>query len=295
MTRAARVPWRAVGLFAVLALGGAWLASLPLYLGGGLQNPHFFVIGAVVMTTPTLAALVTVFGVLRPANPSEVLGLVGALSWRRTALRALAAAGGGIVLAAAAMLVAAAAGLVDLRVNPDALSSLVAIPVTTVVIGVTAVGEEIGWRGFLFHALRPLGPVRANLLNGALWGLWHAPLLLLGYNYGTTSPVSIPLMVLSTVLIGTLLAWVRESTGTIWAGALAHGAMNASTSLLLAAFLLPAQQGAEATVLAWPGWIALALAIAAVRLRRGTPVDVAGSERRTTADRDTRPQDAPTG
>lgn len=136
--------------------------------------------------------------------------------------------------------------------------------------------------------------MRSNLLNGALWGLWHAPLLLLGYNYGTTSPVSIPLMVLSTVLIGTLLARVRESTGTVWAGALAHGAMNASTSLLLAAFLLPAQQGAEATVLAWPGWVVLVLTIAVVRRRGGTPLDgrvhVDASARR-----DTHPQDAPAG
>lgn len=272
MTGERGVPWRAVGLFAVLALGGAWLVSLPLHLDGGLQNPNFFVIGAAVMATPTVAALVTVLGVLRPTNPREVLGLVGPSTWRRTALRALAAAGGGVVLSAAAMLVAAAAGLVDLRVNSGAFSSLLAIPVMTVVIGATAVGEEIGWRGFLFHALRPLGALRSNLLNGALWGSWHAPLLLLGYNYGTTNPVSIPLMVVSTVLIGTLLAWVRENTGTIWAGALAHGAMNASTSLLLAAFLAPAQQGADPTVLAWPGWIVLALAIAVVRVRRGAAV-----------------------
>jgi hypothetical protein len=40
MTAERTVPRRAVGLFAVLALGGAWLASLPLHLGGGLQNVH---------------------------------------------------------------------------------------------------------------------------------------------------------------------------------------------------------------------------------------------------------------
>ena len=294
MTREPGVRWRVVGLFAVLALGGAWLVSLPLHLDGGLQNPHFFLIGAAVMATPAVAALVTVVGVLRPANPWEVLGLVGAVSWRRTAGRALAAAGGGVLLSVAAVLVAAAAGLVDLRVNPGALSSVLAIPVTTLVIGITAVGEEIGWRGFLAHALRPLGVARANLVNGALWGVWHAPLLLLGYNYGTTNPVSIPLMVVSTVLIGTLLAWVRERTGTIWAGALAHGALNASTSLLLAAFLPPAQQGADPTVLAWPGWTALAAAIALVHLRRSARGGLAPTDR-SRALHDTRTQDTSTG
>jgi hypothetical protein len=36
-----------------------------------------------------------------------------------------------------------------------------------------ALGEELGWRGFLQDALRPLAPSRRFALIGVLWGAWH--------------------------------------------------------------------------------------------------------------------------
>ena len=50
--------------------------------------------------------------------------------------------------------------------------------------GLFAFGEEYGWRGWLADELRPLGAFWANVITGVLWGLWHAPLILLGFNYG---------------------------------------------------------------------------------------------------------------
>jgi len=44
-------------------------------------------------------------------------------------------------------------------------------------------GEELGWRGYLLPKLMPLGKTRAYLLLGILWGLWHAPLVAVGFNY----------------------------------------------------------------------------------------------------------------
>src|SRR5699024_5751565 len=46
-----------------------------------------------------------------------------------------------------------------------------------------ALGEEIGWRGWLTPQLLPLGVVPTVLITGVVWGLWHTPLLLLGHNY----------------------------------------------------------------------------------------------------------------
>lgn len=40
--------------------------------------------------------------------------------------------------------------------------------------------EELGWRGFLQPLLQNrLGPLRASLLVGLIWGLWHLPALVL--------------------------------------------------------------------------------------------------------------------
>jgi hypothetical protein len=44
-------------------------------------------------------------------------------------------------------------------------------------------GEEFGWTGYLLVRLLPLGRWRAALLYGAIWGIWHAPIIAGGYNY----------------------------------------------------------------------------------------------------------------
>jgi len=263
------VPWRHVALFTVLALGLAWIAALPLYLGGGLADPALLIWAGVMMTTPAIAGIVVTARSCPPGTRQRVLGMRGGLRWRRTTSIAVLAAAAGTALSATTLLLAAALGMADLRVGPDTASSLLLVPVLSVGIGLTAVGEELGWRGYLHTALRPLGVLRSQLVSGILWGVWHAPLLLLGYNYATTSPVSIPLMVVSTVLMGTLLAWLREVTGTMWAGALAHGALNSSTSFLVAAFVAPEQQNPWITVLGWPGWIVLAAVVALLTLAGG--------------------------
>lgn len=49
--------------------------------------------------------------------------------------------------------------------------------------GVFGFGEEFGWRGYLLPKLMPLGKWKAYTLVGIIWGLWHAPLVLAGFNY----------------------------------------------------------------------------------------------------------------
>lgn len=43
-----------------------------------------------------------------------------------------------------------------------------------------ALGEEIGWRGFLLPRLEPLGQWKAILVSGIIWGIWHAPVIAQG-------------------------------------------------------------------------------------------------------------------
>lgn len=46
-----------------------------------------------------------------------------------------------------------------------------------------AFGEELGWRGYLLPKLLPLGKFWAYLLLGVIWGVWHWPLVLVGFMY----------------------------------------------------------------------------------------------------------------
>ncbi|MCI0589525.1 MAG: CPBP family intramembrane metalloprotease [Planctomycetes bacterium] len=97
-----------------------------------------------------------------------------------------------------------------------------------------ALGEEIGWRGYLLGELLPLGFWRSSLLIGVVWGLWHAPGIFLGSRvYFFADPIADLLaQVATTLLLSPLLSWIRIRSGTVLAAAIFHGGVNAATWLL---------------------------------------------------------------
>ena len=122
-----------------------------------------------------------------------------------------------------------------------------------------ALGEEIGWRGFLLPKLLPLGQWKAILISNVIWGFWHAPAIFQGHNYPGYPIAGIFMMVVFTVLLGIILSWQYLNTNSPWTPALAHGSINAVASLPLI-FLVPgfdlAIGGTLASVM---GWIPLAI------------------------------------
>ena len=108
-----------------------------------------------------------------------------------------------------------------------------------------ALGEEIGWRGFMYpRLLARFGRRKGWILGGVIWGAWHWPLIwLIGYEYGAAAgnPVGyagFPVMgmlvfCITTVGLGVLHAWVYEKSDSIWAPALFHGAFNAAGAVPL--------------------------------------------------------------
>jgi membrane protease YdiL (CAAX protease family) len=92
-----------------------------------------------------------------------------------------------------------------------------------------ALGEELGWRGFLLQKLMPLGQWKAILLSGAIWGFWHAPTTLLhGYNFPQHPYLGVLVMTVGCTLLGVIFSWLYLNTRSPWVAALAHGALNAS-------------------------------------------------------------------
>ncbi len=99
--------------------------------------------------------------------------------------------------------------------------------------GLFAFGEEYGWRGVLADELRPLGSFRANLLTGVLWGLWHAPLIVLGFNYDPYRASGILMMCVWLVPFSFLLWRTREYADSVVPAAIIHGALNGSAGVFL--------------------------------------------------------------
>ena len=94
-----------------------------------------------------------------------------------------------------------------------------------------ALGEELGWRGYLLGLLEPLGQLRAILLSGVVWGVWHMPAILQGHNYPQHPIPGVFMMIVFCVLFGAILSWVYLRTRSPWSAALGHGSLNAIAGL----------------------------------------------------------------
>lgn len=91
-------------------------------------------------------------------------------------------------------------------------------------------GEEFGWRGYLLVRWEKHGRTRAAIGVGAVWGVWHAPIIvLMGYNYPGHPGMGIIMMTLFTISFGVLQAWLRFASGSVWPPVLAHAAFNAQS------------------------------------------------------------------
>lgn len=100
-------------------------------------------------------------------------------------------------------------------------------------------GEEFGWRGYLQPKLMPIGGRNAILLSGAIWGVWHWPVIMMGYNYGFDyfgAPFLGPIaFVVFAIAASALFGWVTIKSDNIWPAVIGHGALNgiAALSILL--------------------------------------------------------------
>ncbi|HET9743870.1 MAG TPA: type II CAAX endopeptidase family protein [Terriglobales bacterium] len=92
----------------------------------------------------------------------------------------------------------------------------------------SGLGEEIGWRGFLFPSLFKLGgATSAILISGIIWGLWHYPGIL-GSDYNSGGPKWLALICFTWMVIAgaAIFGWLRVKSDSVWPAAIAHGSHN---------------------------------------------------------------------
>lgn len=109
--------------------------------------------------------------------------------------------------------------------------------VNGVIVSVAAFGEEGGWRGYMMPKLiKIMGRGKALIIGGIIWGLWHAPLTCIGHNFGTDYPgfpyVGILKMCIMCTLMGIILTFVTEKSGSVWPAAIMHAVNNSGPSIL---------------------------------------------------------------
>lgn len=117
------------------------------------------------------------------------------------------------------------------------ISSASALTYAPVLNTFLAVGEESGWRGFLYPKLKDYyGKTKGSILGGVIWGIWHWPLIAFaGYEYGTGyigAPITgMLIFCIFTISLGIICDYLYEKTKCIWYPSLFHGAINAAATI----------------------------------------------------------------
>jgi membrane protease YdiL (CAAX protease family) len=92
-------------------------------------------------------------------------------------------------------------------------------------------GEELGWRGFLQRELGYMGFWKSSALIGVIWGVWHAPIIIQGYNYPQHPAAGVFMMIVWTILLSPIFSYVRLRAKSVIAAAVIHGSLNATAGL----------------------------------------------------------------
>ena len=138
---------------------------------------------------------------------------------------------------------------------------LLVVPVQLLITALLATpilwGEEFGWRGYLQMRLLHRRPLLAAVATGLIWGVWHYPLNLRGYNFPNHPLLALVAFPVSTVLLSIIFGWLRLKTGSVWAASLAHAATNAVGGSLTVLLFAGGPDLAFVGYLGLLGWVPL--------------------------------------
>jgi membrane protease YdiL (CAAX protease family) len=250
-------------IFLALAFGIAWAGALVIYLTGGLAKSPFtyLILTVVYMGAPTIAHVATRaitregWGdlYLRPRLRREWPYWVAA--WFAPGVLTIVGLAVFFVvfpqfydpeLNAVHKMLEAQATLTGQPVqdtNPWMViisQTVMALVLSPLLNAFATFGEEFGWRAYLQPKLLSpsggaLGGRKTMLLMGVIWGAWHWPLIVMGYNYGLEYPGApwggMLMMLWFTLTLGTLLGWLTLRAGSVWPAVIGHGAINGIAAL----------------------------------------------------------------
>jgi membrane protease YdiL (CAAX protease family) len=111
--------------------------------------------------------------------------------------------------------------------------SITFLPIT-VLGGFFALGEEVGWRGYLQDRMvKRFGIRRGLVLLGLLWGYWHLPLVLMGWGFDSHRVLGgLVLFPVSTVFFAIIMGYLYLRTNSIWIPVWFHAAANSASSIV---------------------------------------------------------------
>jgi len=269
------VNWKEVIAFSVVAyaLAWAWLAY-KLF-------PHLSSLSA--STTPTdlvqrigggAAILPSMFAPMVAALIMRIFisreGLRGSVGLRRPLRYYVTAIVGPAVFVVAVLLISQVAGLRESMWPQAGLLGYVPLLISMVPSVLFTFGEEYGWRGYLLPRLLPLGEIKATLLLGLIWALWHVPVLLAGFNYpGVSVWAAIVVFTIVTTALSFSYTWLYiASSASVLVAAVMHASFNTFADSLWQPPFIPEGGQLVISMIAAAALFSVATIAYAVRARR---------------------------
>jgi hypothetical protein len=165
------------------------------------------------------------------------------------------------VFVTAVVLIVQALGLGEFRWSEVGWLVYLALLLKTLPNVLFTLGEEYGWRGYLLPRLLPLGEIRATLLVALIWGPWHVPFLLAGFNYpGVNFWVAFLVFLFTIVALSFACTWFYiASSGSVLVVALLHQSFNTFGDKLWQPPLM--SEGSQVTASLVGGVLMLALVV----------------------------------
>jgi uncharacterized protein len=216
--------------FFVLTYALAWILESPLvFLRDSITDAQGQILYILSANVVSVVAIVLTAMVLGRGALRKLLGRL--LIWRVNPLWYLGVVLGPAALVGGVVALNALLGRPALSLGIPSLLGLVIMLAFMIVPG-SALGEEIGWRGYALPRLQSrMSALSASLLLAPIWALWHLPLWLTGAPGRT--PLIYAAFVVSAFGLSVLLTWVYNSTGgSLLLVVLLHATINLPIRLL---------------------------------------------------------------
>ncbi len=250
-------------IFLAFAFGIAWITAMYIFFNGGLAASPEIIPGSGITLAFVLIATVYMFA---PAIANVLTRVITREGWGNAYIRPYLKQGWkywimGWVLPPFLTLLG---GLVFFLIYPRYFdlelttltqmmpeNSPVNLPVQSIVIinfvqallisplinSFFTFGEEFGWRAYLLQKLLPAGKIKAMIKLGVIWGVWHAPVIAMGHNYGleyTGVPwTGILAMTWFCMTVGILLSWIALEGGSVWPAVIGHASLNGMAGIAI--------------------------------------------------------------
>ena len=256
-----------VGVFLGITFTITWILSFGLMFNGGYSNPNTVIVLSICMLVPAISVIITTIITkgsfkndiwIKPNLKGNIkyyliawfgpalLIVFGAIIYYLIFPNQFDGSMTNIINTTKEQLVAKGQNVLsDNQIKSMLISQVfIGILLAPILNFITCLGEELGWRGFLLPNLcKKYSPLTATIITGVIWGIWHAPMIAMGHNYGLNYKGApwggIFAMILFCTFVGAFLSYITIKVKSSVPAILAHGMINGLASVSIMFLAVP--------------------------------------------------------